>query len=32
VKPGEHQVILYCKQHPAEKVIHAIDLLLKQRD
>ena len=32
VKPGEHQVILYCKQHPTEKVIHAIDLLLKQRD
>jgi hypothetical protein len=31
VKPGEHQVIVYCKQHPTEKVIHAIDLLLKQR-
>ena len=31
VKPGEHEVIVYCKQHPNEKVIHAIDLLLKQR-
>ena len=31
VKPGEHEVIVYCKQHPTEKVIHAIDLLLKQR-
>jgi len=32
VKPGEHQVIVYCKQHPTEKVIHAIDLLLKERN
>lgn len=32
VKPGEHQVIVYCKQHPTEKVIHAIDLLFKQRN
>lgn len=29
VKPGEHLLIVYCKQHPGEKVIHAIDLLLK---
>jgi HdeA/HdeB family protein len=30
VKPGEHIVIQYCKQHPAEKVIHAIDVVLKE--
>jgi hypothetical protein len=30
VKPGEHLVIVYCKQHPTEKVIHAIDVVLKE--
>jgi hypothetical protein len=30
VKPGEHLLIVHCKQHPDEKVIHAIDFLLKQ--
>jgi hypothetical protein len=30
VKPGEHLVIVYCKQHPDEKVIHAIDVVLKE--
>lgn len=28
-KSGEHQVIVYCKQHPEMKVIQAIDVLLK---
>jgi HdeA/HdeB family len=28
-KSGEHQVIVYCKQHPDVKVIQAIDVLLK---
>jgi hypothetical protein len=26
----EHQVIEYCKQHPDQKIIHAIGLLLKE--
>jgi HdeA/HdeB family protein len=26
----EHQVIEYCKQHPEQKIIHAIGLLLKE--
>ena len=30
VKPGEHLVILYCKQHPELKVIQAIDVVLKE--
>jgi HdeA/HdeB family len=30
VKPGEHLVIQYCKQHPEEKIIHAIDVVLKE--
>jgi HdeA/HdeB family protein len=30
VKPGEHLVIVYCKQHPEQKVIHAIDVVLKE--
>jgi hypothetical protein len=30
VKPGEHLLIVHCKQHPGEKVIHAIDFLLKE--
>jgi HdeA/HdeB family len=30
VKPGEHLVIQYCKQHPEDKVIHAIDVVLKE--
>ena len=30
VKPGEHLVILYCKKHPEQKVIHAIDVVLKE--
>jgi hypothetical protein len=30
VKPGEHLVIQYCKLHPEEKVIHAIDVVLKE--
>ena len=29
VKSGEHQVIVYCKQHPELKVIEAIDIVLK---
>jgi hypothetical protein len=28
-KSGEHQVIVYCKQHPELKVIQAIDIVLK---
>jgi len=28
-KSGEHQVIVYCKQHPELKVIEAIDVILK---
>jgi HdeA/HdeB family len=28
-KSGEHQVIVYCKQHPEMKVIQAIDVLFK---
>jgi hypothetical protein len=28
-KSGEHQVIVYCKQHPEVKVIEAIDVILK---
>lgn len=28
-KSGEHQVIVYCKQHPELKVIQAIDVVLK---
>jgi hypothetical protein len=28
-KSGEHQVIVYCKQHPEMKVIEAIDVILK---
>jgi hypothetical protein len=28
-KSGEHQVIVYCKQHPEVKVIEAIDVVLK---
>jgi hypothetical protein len=28
-KSGEHQVIVYCKQHPGEKVIEAIAVVLK---
>ena len=28
-KAGEHQVIVYCKQHPELKVIEAIDVVLK---
>ena len=30
VKPGEHLVIQYCKQHPEIKVIQAIDFVLKE--
>ena len=30
VKPGEHLVIQYCKKHPEQKVIHAIDVILKE--
>jgi hypothetical protein len=30
VKPGEHLVIRYCKQHPELKVIQAIDVVLKE--
>ena len=30
VKPGEHLVIQYCKQHPELKVIQAIDVVLKE--
>ena len=30
VKPGEHVVIQYCKQHPELKVIQAIDVVLKE--
>jgi hypothetical protein len=28
-KSGEHQVIVYCKQHPEVKVIEAIDVVLR---
>jgi hypothetical protein len=28
-KSGEHQVIVYCKQHPELRVIEAIDVVLK---
>jgi hypothetical protein len=28
-KSGEHQVIVFCKQHPELKVIEAIDVVLK---
>ncbi|WFU35091.1 HdeA/HdeB family chaperone [Bradyrhizobium brasilense] len=28
-KSGEHQLIVYCKAHPATKIIEAVDLLLK---
>ena len=28
-RSGEHQVIVYCKQHPEMKVIQAIDVALK---
>jgi hypothetical protein len=28
-KSGEHQVIVYCKQHPEMRVIQAIDVLFK---
>lgn len=28
-KSGEHNVIVYCKQHPELKVIEAIDVVLK---
>lgn len=28
-KSGEHQVIVYCKQHPELKVIQAINVILK---
>jgi HdeA/HdeB family len=28
-KSGEHQVIVFCKQHPELKVIEAIDIILK---
>jgi hypothetical protein len=31
VKPGEHLVIQYCKQHPELKVIQAIDVVLKEQ-
>ena len=30
VKPGEHLVIQYCKQHPELKIIQAIDVVLKE--
>jgi len=30
LKPGEHLVIQYCKQHPELKVIQAIDVVLKE--
>jgi HdeA/HdeB family len=30
VKPGEHLVIQYCKQHPEAKIIEAIDVVLKE--
>ena len=30
VKPGEHLVIQYCKQHPELKVIQAIDVVLNE--
>jgi hypothetical protein len=30
VKPGEHLVIQYCKQHPELKVIQVIDVVLKE--
>jgi len=31
VKPGEHLVIQYCKQHPEMKVIEAIDVIFKRQ-
>ena len=31
VKPGEHLVIQYCKQHPELKIIQAIDVVLKEQ-
>jgi HdeA/HdeB family protein len=30
VKPGEHLLIVYCKQHPEVKIIQAIDVILKE--
>ena len=30
-KSGEHDLIVYCKAHPEAKIIHAIDVLLKDK-
>lgn len=30
IKSGEHQLILYCRQHPQLRIIEAIDVLLRE--
>jgi len=31
IKEDEHLVIVYCKAHPGETIIHAIDVIFKQQ-
>lgn len=31
IKEDEHLIIVYCKAHPGETIIHAIDVIFKQK-